>query len=107
MMALIFIGVPVAVYLSLCTLGAGRSAAIGVTVALAAVVGLWLAVPEGPSGAFVRVLAGAVGGAVVAAGFVQAVRPALPPGAPAWVWPGLVGMTLLAGLAALVRYLGG
>jgi len=103
---------PAAAFLLLALLPRGRTALAGCGLAGLGIVFFWVyvlivAAPGGgTSGSYTIVIAALLTGALGVASSLQALRLRLPPGGPAWRWPAIVAITLLAvGLPAL-RLLG-
>lgn len=84
-LAILLLGVPLAVYVSLCLLPRGKAAAIGIAVALLAA-GLVARVAADPLAQMLAMLA--TGGVAVAA-FVQGVRAALGDRLPPYAYPAM------------------
>ena len=103
--AVIFLGMPLGVYLALVTLPRGRRAALGVAMVAIGCAIAWL-LPTGADPATAGLstaLLSLIGGAAVLAGVVQGLRAALiPPGSARWIYPVLaVVAALVAGLPVL------
>lgn len=95
-MALVFLAYPLAIYVSLCLLPKGRSG-LGIGLAAAALVLVWLTNDPGADDGFTRflVMIGAV--PVALAALAQGLRRMIPEGAAGWIWPALaVGLALSA-----------
>jgi hypothetical protein len=101
--ALVFFGLPVAVYLSLCLLPGGRRAAIGIGSAAVLLALLWLRTGAGPEDGFTRLLLAIAAAAVLLAALAQGLRPFLPPARLAW--PGLVAGLALTAFAIFLSLL--
>lgn len=100
-LALAFIGVPTATYLVLAFLPQGRPALIGIVIAAAIAVGLWV-MQMSSAGSFMVALIMLTISAIALAGLVQVLRVALGPARPGWVYPLIVALALLAaGIPAL------
>ncbi len=103
----IFAAVPLAVFLVLVALPRGRPALIGIGgAALVAIVGTALMVTLDGTG-FGAALGMLAGSAIALAAIAQALRQALGPGRPRWVYPVIVLVALIAGSWPLVQSLGG
>lgn len=92
-MALIFLGFPLAIYLSLCLLPKGREG-LGIGLAAAALALVWVTNDPATDGGFARLMVQIGAAAVALAALAQGLRRAIPAGAAGWIWP-----ALMAGLA--------
>jgi hypothetical protein len=103
---LTFVILPVVLYLALASLPRGRSAMIGIAVAaVIAVVATVVLAAIDLSGVALALAMLSVA-AVTLAALVQAVRRALGPGRPGWVYPGIVILALVAGTYPVIQNLG-
>jgi hypothetical protein len=101
-----FAVLPVVLYLALAALPRGRPAFLGLAVAGTLAVlgaGVLVAVDLGGTGLAMAILSFA---AVILAALVQAVRRALSPGRPVWLYPGIVMAALVAGTLPVILNLG-
>ena len=100
-LALAFIGLPVATYLILAALSPGRTAWIGIIVALMIAAGAWvMQMSNGDS--YTVALIMLIISAIALAGLVQLIRRALGPDRPRWAYPLTVLLALLvAGIPAM------
>lgn len=94
-MILVFVVLPLVVFLSLALLPRGAPAAGGIAVAVAVVAALWLLAGEGEDADVARILHGMAGIGIGMAAIAQALRLAMPNPAPR----GLYGLVLAAVLA--------
>ena len=95
---------PLALYLSLCLLPAGRRAFAGIGIAALVLLALGQLWQPGGDAAAGRVLALAGGAGVGLAAIAQAVRLVLPPppAAPAWAWPAVIGFVASGAVLLLI-----
>ena len=104
-MILIFVLLPLAVFVSLSLLPRGRAAAGGIAAAVVVVAALWLRTGEGEEADYTRILLGMAGIGIAMAAAAQGVRVALPADAPGrlygGVMAGVAGVALLAGYWAI------
>lgn len=103
---MIFIGIPLASYLSLAMLPRGRSALIGLGIAALATGVLWVLVVPGDSSGVLGALVMLVASAILLAALVQSLRSFLGEGRPAWTYPAIVGLALLGAGLPLLKILG-
>lgn len=105
-MALIFIALPVAIYLSLALLPRGRPAAMGIVVAALFALALWTLSDPASDEGFGRVIAAVAASGIGLAALVQGLRALLGPGQPVWLYPAMVTLALPLALGALLVLLG-
>lgn len=106
-MILVFVILPLVVFLSLALLPRGRPAALGLGVALLALAGLRATAGEGEDGEFARVAQTMTGAGIVMAALAQGLRLALPPGAPGHHYGAVMAAVVVAAAAAGYWAIGG
>ena len=102
--ALVALGAPVASFVSLALLPAGKAARVGILAAVVILAVLWLRSDH--SDVSQRLILSLFLGAVSLAALMQVLRGVLPASAPHMAYPGLVMLTALAGLSFLFTQIG-
>jgi hypothetical protein len=97
-MILIFVFLPISVFLALALLPERRTALVGLGAAAALIGGAWAATPAGEAGEYPRILLGMAAIGVVMAAIAQAMRLALPDARRRWAYPAVVGGVCAAAL---------
>lgn len=105
-LVLAFIGLPVLAYLALACLPRGRPALIGLASAALVIAVLWVTLGLGSSDSYMTALIGFLFSAATLAAIVQVIRQIIGVGRPAWVYPTIVIIALLAAGIPMMTVLG-
>lgn len=105
-LALVFIGLPILCYLALAALPRGRPAFIGIAIAALVIAVLWVTLGIGSNDSYMTALIGFLFSAASLAAIVQVIRHIMGVGRPAWVYPTLVVVALLAAGIPMMTVLG-